>query len=80
VSTPSVPTLDLTPSPGAAPRSRRILGHARTEALLLVRNGEQLLLALVIPVGLLVLGRIVGGPFGDLAVLAPSVLALAVWS
>lgn len=80
MSTPSVPTLDLTPAPGAAPRSRRILGHARTEALLLVRNGEQLLLALVIPVGLLVLGRIVGGTFGDLAVLAPSVLALAVWS
>lgn len=72
--------LDLAPLPGAAPASRRVLGHARTEATLLVRNGEQLLLALVIPIGLLVLGRIVGGGFGDLAVLAPSVLALAVWS
>ena len=72
--------LDLTPAPGAAPPARRVLGHARTEATLLVRNGEQLLLALVIPVGLLVLGRIIGGSFGDLAVLAPSVLALAVWS
>lgn len=72
--------LDLTPAPGAAPPTRRVLGHARTEALLLVRNGEQLLLALVIPIALLVLGRILGGRFGDLSVLAPSVLALAVWS
>lgn len=73
-------TLDLTPAPGAAPTTRRVLGHARTEATLLVRNGEQLLLALVIPIGLLVLGRIIGGTFGELSVLAPSVLALAVWS
>ena len=72
--------LDLRPAPGAAPPARRVRGHARTEALLLVRNGEQLLLALVIPLGLLVLGRVVGGGFGDLSVLAPSVLALAVWS
>ena len=80
MSVPAVPYLDLTPAPGAAPRGRRVLGHARTEATLLVRNGEQLLLALVIPVGLLALGRIMGGTFGDLSVLAPSVLALAVWS
>jgi ABC-2 type transport system permease protein len=73
-------TLDLRPAPGAAPAARRVLGHATTETMLLVRNGEQLLLALVIPLGLLTLGRIVGGTFGDLAVLAPSVLALAVWS
>lgn len=73
-------TLDLTPAPGVAPPSRRVFGHARTEVILLVRNGEQLLLALVIPIALLVLGRIVGGTFGDLSVLAPSVLALAVWS
>ena len=72
--------LDLTPAPGASPVARRVLGHAATEATLLVRNGEQLLLALVIPIGLLVLGRTVGGSFGDLSVLGPSVLALAVWS
>jgi ABC-2 type transport system permease protein len=76
----SIPALDLTPAPGAAPPARRVLRQARTETMLLVRNGEQLLLALVIPVGLLVLGRVIGGSFGDLAVLAPSVLALAVWS
>lgn len=76
----SAAALDLTPAPGSAPPARRILRHARVEATLLVRNGEQLLLALVIPVALLVLGRVVGGTFGDLSVLAPSVLALAVWS
>ena len=72
--------LDLRPAPGAAPPARRVLAHARTEALQLVRNGEQLLLALVIPIGILLLGRFVGGPLGGLDTLAPSVLALAVWS
>lgn len=74
-------TLDFSPAPGAAPARRRITGHARTEALLLARNGEQLLLALVIPLGLLLLGRFTGSRFGvDFDVVAPSVLALAVWS
>ena len=73
-------TLDLTPAPGAAPASRRVVRHALTEARLLVRNGEQLLLALVIPVGILVAGPLLGGRVGGLDVLAPSVLALAVWS
>lgn len=72
--------VDLSPAPGAAPALRRITAHARTESVLLLRNGEQLLLALVIPVGVLVLGRILGGEFGDLSVLAPGVLALALWS
>ena len=80
MSASAVGQLDLAPAPGAAPPVRRVLRHARIEALLLARNGEQLLLALVIPIGLLVLGRIIGGSFGDLSVLAPSVLALAVWS
>ena len=80
MSSAAVEQLDLSPAPGAAPPVRRVFRHARTEATLLVRNGEQLLLALVIPIGLLVLGRIIGGSFGDLSVLAPSVLALAVWS
>ena len=72
--------LDLTPAPGAAPAARRVLRHALTEAGLLVRNGEQLLLALVIPVGVLVLGPLLGDRLGGLDVLVPSVLALAVWS
>ncbi len=72
--------LDLSPAPGAASAARRVTSHAATEARLLVRNGEQLLLALLIPIGVLVLGRILGGTLGDLTVLAPSVLALALWS
>ena len=71
--------LDLRPAPAAAPPLRRVLAHARTEASLLLRNGEQLLLALIIPAGILIIGRVAGW-FGGLEVLAPSVLALAVWS
>lgn len=75
-------TLELSPAPGPARPSRRVLSHGLTETRLLVRNGEQLLLALVIPVGILLLGRLAGRRFGDLDLdrLAPSVLALAVWS
>lgn len=72
--------LDFTPAPGAAPAGRRVLRHGLTEARLLVRNGEQLLLALVIPLAILVAGRVLGGRFGSLDTLAPSVLGLAVWS
>ncbi|MGY4721185.1 ABC transporter permease [Naumannella huperziae] len=74
-------TLDLSPAPGAAPPARRIARHARTEALLLARNGEQLLLAAVIPAATLVGGAIAGPRLGiGLDALAPSVLALAIWS
>jgi ABC-2 type transport system permease protein len=72
--------IDLTPAPGAAPAPRRVVRHALTEARLLVRNGEQLLLALVIPVGVLLAGPLLGRRLGGLDALAPSVLALAVWS
>ena len=72
--------LDFTPAPSAAAPARRVLRHARMEVHLLVRNGEQLLLALAIPLLVLTIGGIAGGRWGDLAVLAPSVLALAVWS
>ncbi len=76
--------LDLSPRPAAsspaAPPARRVLGHARTEALLLVRNGEQLLLALVIPVAVLMIGHWALAALAPTATLAPSVLALALWS
>lgn len=72
--------LDFAPAAGAAPVWRRVLAHGLTEARLLVRNGEQLLLALVIPLGLLVVGHFFGGRLGAMNTLAPSVLALAVWS
>lgn len=75
------------PRPGSAPWPRKVFSHAVMEFRLLLRNGEQLLLALVIPLGLLLLlgGTGLGdrlplgdGPAVDLAV--PRVLALAVLS
>jgi ABC-2 type transport system permease protein len=73
-------TLDYAPAPGAAPPPSRIVRHGLMEARLLVRNGEQLLLTLIIPLGILIVGRYAAGRLGALSQLAPSVLALAVWS
>lgn len=72
---------DLSPGSGTAPRFRRILRHAAMEARLVARNGEQLLLALVIPIGLLI-GQAVAGPqFGiEREPFAASVIALGLWS
>jgi ABC-2 type transport system permease protein len=78
--TPPGGVLDLSPAPGAAPAGRRVVRHALTEVRLLVRNGEQLLLALVIPLAILVLAAATHGRFVPLATAAPSVLGLAVWS
>ena len=72
-------TLSFTPAAGAASVRQRVLAHGLTETRLLVRNGEQLLLALVIPIGILVVGRL-SGRLGALDSLVPSVLALAIWS
>ena len=72
------------PSPGRAPLYRMVFAQAGIEAKLLLRNGEQVLLALVIPLVLLVAGALAPGI--DLGttrrvdVLAPGVLALAVMS
>ncbi|MFC6359077.1 ABC transporter permease [Luteococcus peritonei] len=55
--------------------------HALTEASLILRNGEQLVVALVIPVALLLFGRFAGGRFGLAeSHVAPNVLTLAIWS
>lgn len=79
-STSSV-ALDFTPRPGGADRRPMVLNHALTEARLILRNGEQLLVALVIPLGLLLFGRFAGARFGITErTIAPNVLALAVWS
>jgi ABC-2 type transport system permease protein len=77
--------LSFAPAPGRAPLARMVWAHARMETRLLVRNGEQLLLALVIPVLLLVGGAESGGVvnLGDgrrIDVLTPGVLALAIMS
>lgn len=77
-------TLDLTPAPGAAPFPRMVLAQAGAEVRAILRNGEQLLLTLIIPVLLLVgfsvapLVDMGGGSRVDF--LAPGVLALAIMS
>jgi ABC-2 type transport system permease protein len=75
-----VTALDLSPAPAPAPPAKRIIRHGLIEARLLIRNGEQLLLALVIPLAILVAGRFATRSIGSMEVLGPSVLALAVWS
>jgi ABC-2 type transport system permease protein len=74
------------PRPGAAPLARQVRAQARIETVLLLRNGEQLLLALVIPV-LVLIGGVLAVRQLDLSLsytaidqLTPGVLALAVMS
>jgi len=74
------------PRPGAAPLGRQVRAQAAMETRLMLRNGEQLLLAVVIPVLVLVGGLFAGRHVSlDLSrpvvdVLTPGVLALAVMS
>ena len=79
-------SLDLTPRPGAASFPRMVAAQSAMEAKLMLRNGEQLLLAVVIPVIVLV-GGVEGADHLDLGlshrpvdVFTPGVLALAVMS
>jgi ABC-2 type transport system permease protein len=76
----------FTPAPGAAPLPRQVFAQASMEARLMLRNGEQLLLAVVIPV-IVLIGAVEGAhrvgityehPAVD--VFTPGVLALAVMS
>lgn len=81
----TVADLDLTPAPGRAAYPSMVVAHATLETRLLVRNGEQLLLALVIPLVLLIgaaeSGGVVDlGPGRRIDVVTPGVLALAVMS
>jgi ABC-2 type transport system permease protein len=80
-------TLDVTPHPAASRWTRRVLAHSRLELTMLMRNGEQLLLTVVLPLGLLLLLVLtdiidVGGDTrGDrLAIVVPGMFALAVLS
>ncbi|MFI9353386.1 ABC transporter permease [Streptomyces lydicus] len=72
------------PRPGAAPLSRMIRVQAALETRMLLRNGEQLLLTVVIPTLLLVLFSTVDivdtGAGSAVDFLAPGILALAVMS
>ncbi|GGR71058.1 transport permease protein [Streptomyces humidus] len=73
-----------TPNPGAAPLPRMIGAQAALETRMLLRNGEQLLLTVVIPALLLVLFSGVDivdtGAGKAVDFLAPGILALAVMS
>jgi ABC-2 type transport system permease protein len=85
-STTSGGTSTFAPRPGAAPLPRMVLAQAGMETRLLLRNGEQLLLAVVVPLVVLV-GGITAARHLDLSfphspvdTLTPGVLALAVMS
>src|SRR5262249_16584897 len=72
------------PKPGAAPLARMIGAQAALETRMLLRNGEQLLLTVVIPTLLLVLFSSVDivdtGKGEAVDFLTPGILALAVMS
>lgn len=78
-------SLDLSPRPGAASTSAMVAAQTRMELRLLARNGEQLLITLVIPLLLLVAGtrsgRVVDlGAGRPIDIVTPGVLGLAVLS
>jgi ABC-2 type transport system permease protein len=72
------------PAPGAAPLPRMVGAQARLELRTLLRNGEQLVLTLIIPVLLLAAfsqeNLVSYGPGSRIDFLAPGILALAVMS
>jgi ABC-2 type transport system permease protein len=76
---------DFTPMPGAASAPRMVRAQLLMELRLLSRNGEQLLLTLIIPLLLLVMGTrsdavVDLGPGRSIDIITPGVLALAVLS
>ena len=78
--------MTFSPMPGAAPVLRQVGAQASMEARLMLRNGEQLLLALVIPV-IVLIGGVAGADRVGLEfsrptvdIFTPGVLALAVMS
>ena len=72
------------PDPGSAPRARMIAAQAGLELRILLRNGEQLLLTLIIPVALLagfsLEPLIKTGSGTRIDFLVPGIMALAVMS
>lgn len=80
-------TLAVDPKPGPASRTARVRAHSRLELTMFLRNGEQLLLTVVLPLGLLLVLSLteiidVGGTTraDRLAIVVPSMFALAVLS
>jgi len=77
------PAGTFTPAPGRGRIGRMLFVHARTEAMLTLRNSEQVLLTLLIPVALLVGLTVVDVfalPEPRINSVAPRVFALAVMS
>jgi ABC-2 type transport system permease protein len=77
------PAGTFTPAPGRGRVGRMLFVHARTEAMLTLRNSEQILLTLLIPVALLVGLTVVDVfdlPEPRIDSVAPRVFALAVMS
>jgi ABC-2 type transport system permease protein len=73
----------FTPAPGRGRLSRMLLTQARTEFVLTLRNGEQVLLTLLIPLGMLVgltVLNVVPVPSPRVDNITPRILALAVMS
>jgi ABC-2 type transport system permease protein len=81
-------TLDVRPDPGSSSPATQVLAQARLELGMMLRNGEQLLLTVVLPLGLLLglsLSTVVDLGVADdraarLDAVVPGMLALAVLS
>jgi ABC-2 type transport system permease protein len=78
-------SIDLSPAPGAAPAHRMVLAQSAAEGRALIRNGEQLLLTLIIPLlllSMLSLEPIVnfGAGISRIDFMTPGIMALAVMS
>lgn len=73
--------MDFSPRPEQASKWGQIWAHAKMEAGLILRNGEQLILSVVFPLAMLIGGRYFGDRVGlDFHDLAPSVLGMVAWS
>ncbi|GII32063.1 ABC transporter permease [Planotetraspora mira] len=76
-------TLDFSPRPGAAPLPRMVLAQAGAEARAMLRNGEQLLLTMIIPILLLVgfsQAALIDVSGSRIGFVTPGILSLAVMS
>lgn len=77
-------TLTFDSRPGSASSAQIVVAQSRYEFSLLIKNGEQLLLTLIIPlfllIGLTMLPFIKGGEYSRVSVVVPGVIALAVMS
>lgn len=78
------PELDLSPAGASAPGPAKLLAQLKHELALTLRNGEQLLLTLIIPIGVLLftagLKILPGKDLQDVGYMLPGVIGLAIMS